>query len=433
MTDEPRSSIFVCAPEFPIPWVFYPAWLCVPGVVPSTLVMDWSDYERATDAAHASDATPYDALAWETLTTYRDYGFLRIEERLGGRVWHLSPVTYRTLVPPDRVRELGRTAEGIVARTPRPRRRALWAEAVEAWRSFARGLERGLGARAPLFRGAVLRADVRLGQRRGADPMAGPADFLRRSLKRLLVGLEVRDRCRERWGVAPERILVFDTPEHAPAARLLAEAAGKDPRLFALPSSGLRDREARLGRLLGLPRSSRPLAVPDLELLRDAVGEVASMRGSGLDRGAVADRVGAETERALRRLRAPDGAGPVPVEPGSLPAWFEVAGALLDREPGHEAHRLVRLLSLVTGLARGRCAARGALADLSGPARFLATREILYGFRTRFPLRESWIRIMIDLGEDRRRRRRAGRRIEEGLLSPWSHDRAWYDPAGARA
>lgn len=416
-----------------MPWVFYPAWLCVPGLLPSTLVMDWSDYERATDAAHAADATPYDALAWETLSTYRDYGFLRIEERLDGRDWHLSPLSYRSLVPRDRVRELGRTAEGIVAHTTRPRRRALWAEAVEAWRSFARGLERSLGGRAPLFRGAVLRADVRLGQRKGADPMAGPAEFLRRSLKRLLVGLEVRDRCRERWSVPPARLRVFDTPEHAPAARLLADAAGRDPRLFALPSSGLRAHEARLGSLLGLGPSSGPAAVPDLELLRDAVEEVAAMKGSGLDEEAITGRVGAETERAVRRLRTPDGAGPVPVEAGRLPAWFEVARALLDRDPGDEAQRLVRLLSLVTGMARGRSASRGTLADLSGPARFLATREILYGFRTRFPLRETWIRVMIDLGEDRRRRRRAGRRIEEGLLSPWSHGRAWYDPAGARA
>ena len=433
MSDDPRICIFVCGPEFPTPWVFYPAWLCVPDVLPSTLVMDWSDYERATDAAHDPDATPYDALAWETLTTYRDYGFLRIEEGMGGRDWHLSPLAYRNLVPPERVRELGRTAEGIVARSTRARRRALWAEAVEIWRSFARGLERSLGGRAPLFRGAVLRADVQLGQKKGADPMAGPAEFLRRSLKRLLVGLEVRDRCRARWNVPPDRIRVFDTPEHGPAARLLADATGRDPRLFALPSSGLRAHASRLRSLLGLGPSSGPAAVPDLELLRDAVEEVAAMKGSGLDEEAVTERVGAETDRAVRRLRAPDGAGPVPVEAGRLPAWFEVARALLDRDPGGEAHRLVRLLSLVAGMARGRSASRGTLADLSGPARFLVTREILYGFRTRFPLRETWIRVMIDLAEDRRRRRRAGRRIEEGILSPWSHGGAWFDPAGARA
>lgn len=82
--------------------------------------------------------------------------------------------------------------------------------------------------------------------------------------------------------------------------------------------------------------------------------------------------------------------------------------------------------------AKAEDALRDSLAGFGDAARFIVTRDMLYGFNPIFRMRELWITHITKLARHFSPQAATGERVMRQMMKPWLDLQVWYDPASAK-
>ena len=422
-----NSAVFVCTPELVGSWLFYPAWLCTEKVLPRHLVMDGRDLRKTKEASRLRSKTPYDVLVWETLRTYIHHNFLftydpRLQTGTAG-------IDYRDFTGPLQLREFGRRASLIIKKVSGGSKEQLHEivlHGYRSWKKFGLEIRRHFKQGDTIFPEAIRNTQEELDQVMSGKMPLDPELLLRRYLMKLQVGLHVRKEYARTHDTPEADIRVFDTPEYLPAANLLVRFGLAHEDAFAIPTGNPDDNEQFIREVLNLKEDVKPLLGQDIILLQKAVLDVRGQLNANVPEWEIRQRLDSEVRRASNRRLLQN--GELALTQAGLALSPEILGLFTGGSIDKRLVSLVSILSMLYLFAKAEIALRDSLADFSDAAKFIVTRDMLYGFNPLFRMKETWTTYVTSLARHYLPQAATRERIMRQMMKPWLDLQVWYDP-----
>jgi hypothetical protein len=421
-----RSATFVFTPEVVGSWMLYPAWLCLPGLLPRRLVLNYEDVERSQQEARSVNATPYDVITWETLRSHQLNELLVCHYPQYESIGKL-PLMYEKIAK-NQMGHFRDVAQRIIRTLSREELEQIVQHGYESWRHFGLQLKAHLKGNDPVFIEAIRQTDDGIAKVvRGNLPL-DPARLVQRYLMKLQVGLFIRKHYAEWSNTSESTICVFDTPEYAPAAKLLVQKLHLDPAAFAIPSEGPEKNEQLLREVLHLDESSEPICGKELERLYKAIDFIRKQQESNVSDDQIRRDIEDQVRKAGRDVSKAGKLESLRLGAANIPIMLE-AGKAVAGTAGSFAILTVGALSTAYLALKAESVIRSSLSEYSSAVQFIVGRQVVHNFNPRYRIAQRWLPRLLSLARRYIPRPKTQERITRQMMEPWINSPVWYDPA----
>lgn len=421
-----RTDVFVCTPDLVGSWLFYPAWLCMPGLYPKQLVLDYADVDRSRREARSINRTPYDIASWDTLDSHVQDGFVICHYRKFVEP-RTKPLRYETIAG-KRLGDLRETANAIVRDLSMEQKQKLVENGYRDWKRFGLELKKHLKRNDPVFEMAIDKTDQGIHEiaNRGNLPL-DPDRLIRRYLMKLQIGLLIRNEYAGREDIPLSRVRVFDTPEYKGAAEHLGKRLGLEEGTFAIPSSSPHENEAILRDILHMEQSQEPVYGRDLGELYEAIDEVKERQDAGMTDKEIETEIWEEVDKAKRETNWAGRIQEAGLLGANYPIWKEAMAAITGGQVDAMA-AVVGLAPFLAALMLGQRMVSGSLSDYSSSAKFIVSRTCVRKYDVWQTVSERWLHHLTSLARRCVSRPVTAERISRQMMEPWIDNPVWYDP-----